>query len=51
VGLDLFVTPHYQSSYLKPMVTYYRALLGQLDPAVAEQVASRNAGRIAPAAG
>jgi hypothetical protein len=51
VGLDLFVTPHYQSSYLNPMVAYYRALLGQLDPAVAEQIGYRNAGRIASAAG
>ena len=51
VGLDLFVTPHYQSSYVNPMVTYYRALLGQLDLAVAEQIAYRNAGRIASAAG
>ncbi len=48
VGLDLFAPAHYQAAYVNPMVAYYRALLGQLDPAVAGVVGYANAERIAP---
>jgi hypothetical protein len=48
VGFDLFVPAHYRLPYVRDTVGYYRGLLGQLDPAAAEQVAYRNADRLAP---
>jgi predicted TIM-barrel fold metal-dependent hydrolase len=48
VGFDLFVPAHYRLPYLRDTVGYYRGLLGQLDPAAAEQIAFRNADRLAP---
>jgi len=51
VGLDLFAPAHYRSAYVNQTVAYYRALLGQLDPAVAELVGHANAQPIAPLAG
>jgi len=50
VGLDLFAPAHYQAAYVSELVSYYRGLLGQLDPAVAELVGHANAERIAPPA-
>ena len=49
IGLDLFAPAHYRPGYVNPMVAYYRGLLGQLDPAVAELIGHGNAERIAPA--
>ena len=51
IGLDLFAPAHYRSAYVNQTVGYYRALLGQLDPPVADQVGYANALRIAPLAG
>jgi predicted TIM-barrel fold metal-dependent hydrolase len=48
IGLDLFVAEHYQVAYVSQMVGYYRGLLGQLDPDVAELIAHGNAERLAP---
>ena len=48
IGLDLFVSTHYQSGYVGQMVGYYRGLLGQLDPDVAAAIGYQNAARIAP---
>ena len=48
IGLDLFVPGHYQAGYAGQMVTYYRGLLGQLEPESARLIAAGNAGRIAP---
>jgi len=48
VGLGLFAPAHYRAGYVNPMVAYYRALLGQLDPAVADMIGHANAERIAP---
>jgi hypothetical protein len=48
IGLDLFVPAHYQDRYAEQMVGYYRGLLGQLEPDVAELIAYRNAARLAP---
>jgi hypothetical protein len=39
---------HFQPAYVNQMVAYYRGLLGQLDPAVADLIAHANAERIAP---
>ena len=50
VGLDLFAPAHYQAAYVSELVSYYRGLLGQLDPGVAEFVGHANAERIAPPA-
>ncbi|MCC7103952.1 MAG: amidohydrolase family protein [Chloroflexi bacterium] len=47
-GLDLFAPDHYDLDYVTRMVAYYRALLGQLDPAVARQIAWDNAERVMP---
>ncbi|MDQ3809899.1 MAG: hypothetical protein M3336_06365, partial [Chloroflexota bacterium] len=35
VGLDLFAPAHFAHGYVQQLVSYYRGLLGQLDPAVA----------------
>jgi hypothetical protein len=51
VGLDLFSSAHYDGGYVSRMVAYYRALLGQLDPEVAEMIGHLNAERIAPFGG
>jgi hypothetical protein len=48
IGFDLFVPAHYRLPYVRDTVGYYRGLLGQLDPAAAEQIAFRNADRLAP---
>jgi hypothetical protein len=48
VGLDLFAPAHYRTPYVEQLVNYYRALLGQLEPEVAEQIAHLNADRISP---
>jgi Tat protein secretion system quality control protein TatD with DNase activity len=48
IGLDLFAPFHFRLAYVRDTVEYYRALLGRLDPAVAEQIAYRNAERLAP---
>jgi hypothetical protein len=48
VGLDLFAPAHYQAAYVSELVTYYRGLLGQLDPGVADLIGHANAERIAP---
>jgi predicted TIM-barrel fold metal-dependent hydrolase len=48
LGLDLFAPTHFRLGYVQDTVGYYRGLLGQLDPAVAEQIAFRNAERLAP---
>jgi len=48
VGLDLFAPAHYQISYVRQLVDYYRGLLGQLDPGVADMIGHANAERIAP---
>jgi Tat protein secretion system quality control protein TatD with DNase activity len=48
IGLDLFVPEHYQLPYVQDMVQYYRRLLGRLDRRTAEQIAYRNAERLAP---
>jgi hypothetical protein len=48
IGFDLFVPAHYRLPYVRDTVGYYRGLLGQLDPAAAEQIAFRNAERLAP---
>ena len=48
VGFDLFVPAHYRLPYVRDTVGYYRGLLGQLDVAAAEQIAFRNAERLAP---
>jgi Tat protein secretion system quality control protein TatD with DNase activity len=48
VGLDLFVPQHYAQAYVSQMVTYYRGILGQLEPSVAEMIGHQNAERIAP---
>jgi Amidohydrolase len=48
VGLDLFAPAHYQQGYVNQLTTYYRGLLGQLDPAVASMIGHQNAERIAP---
>lgn len=48
VGLDLFAREHYAPGYIAQMVGYYRGLLGQLDPAVAQAIGHDNAERIAP---
>ncbi len=51
VGLDIFAPAHYQQGYVSMLVDYYRGLLGQLDPGVAELIGHANAERIvAPAA-
>ncbi|MCC6179569.1 MAG: hypothetical protein IT305_30025 [Chloroflexi bacterium] len=47
IGLDLFVAAHYQTSYVNSMAAYYRALLGQLAPGIAAQIAYQNADRLA----
>jgi Amidohydrolase len=47
VGLDLFAPAHYQSGYVTQLVNYYRGLLGQLDPGVADLIGHANAERIA----
>jgi Amidohydrolase len=47
VGLDLFVPAHYLASYVNQLVVYYRGLLGQLDPGVAELIGHANAERLA----
>jgi hypothetical protein len=47
VGLDLFAPAHYQPGYVKQLVDYYRGLLGQLDPGVADLIGHANAERIA----
>jgi len=51
VGLDLFAPAHYQAGYVNPLVAYYRGVLGQLDPAVADMLGHANAERIAPFGG
>jgi hypothetical protein len=51
VGLDLFAPAHYQAGYVGQLVTYYRGLLGQLDPGVARLIGHANAERIAPLGG
>lgn len=48
VGLDLFAPAHYQAGYVGQLVDYYRGLLGQLDPGVADLIGHANAERIAP---
>ena len=48
IGLDLFAPAHYRAGYVNQMVAYYRGLLGQLDPTVADLVGYQNAERIAP---
>jgi hypothetical protein len=48
VGLDLFAPAHYLASYVAQLVSYYRGLLGQLDPGVAHLIGHANAERIAP---
>jgi hypothetical protein len=48
IGLDLFAPAHYRPGYVNQMVTYYRGLLGQLDPPVATLIGHANAERIAP---
>lgn len=48
VGLDLFAPAHYQIAYVSELVQYYRGLLGQLDPGVADLIGHANAERIAP---
>jgi hypothetical protein len=48
VGLDLFAPAHYQVGYVSQLVSYYRGLLGQLDPGVADLIGHANAERIAP---
>ncbi|HEY7066291.1 MAG TPA: amidohydrolase family protein [Chloroflexota bacterium] len=48
IGFDLFAVGHYRLAYLRDTVDYYRALLGRLDPATAEQIAHGNAERLAP---
>jgi Amidohydrolase len=48
VGLDLFAPAHYQLGYVGQLVQYYRGLLGELDPGVAELIGHANAERIAP---
>ena len=48
IGFDLFAPGHYRVDYLRDTVEFYRGLLGQLDAAAAEQVAYRNAERLAP---
>jgi hypothetical protein len=50
VGLDLFAPAHYQVDYVSELVEYYRGLLGQLDPGVADLIAHANAERITPLA-
>ena len=47
IGLDLFAPAHYSAAYVAQMSAYYRALLGQLDPAVATLIGHGNAERIA----
>ena len=47
VGLDLFAPAHYQMGYVSQLVAYYRGLLGQLDPGVADLIGHANAERIA----
>jgi hypothetical protein len=47
VGLDLFAPAHYQAGYVSELVGYYRGLLGQLDPGVAEMIGHLNAERLA----
>ena len=48
IGCDLFVPQHFRAEYVQDTVGYYRGLLGQLDTAIAEQIAFRNAERLAP---
>jgi hypothetical protein len=48
VGLDLFAPAHYQAGYVGQLVAYYRRLLGQLDPGVADLIGHANAERITP---
>jgi hypothetical protein len=48
VGLDLFAPAHYQAGYVGQLVSYYRGLLGQLDPGVTRLIGCANAKRIAP---
>ena len=43
VGLDLFAPAHYQPGYARQMADYYRALLGQVEPAVAAMIGHGNA--------
>ncbi len=48
-GTTLSAAPaHYQAGYVNPMVTYYRGLLGQVDPTVADLIGQANAERIVP---
>jgi Amidohydrolase len=51
VGLDLFAPAHYRAGYVSELVGYYRGLLGQLDPGVAQLIGHVNAERIAPLGG
>jgi hypothetical protein len=51
VGLDLFAPAHYRPGYVSQLVGYYRGLLGQLDPGVAQLIGHANAERIAPLGG
>lgn len=48
VGLDLFAPAHYRADYVAALSEYERGLLGQLPLDVAEQIAYRNAERLAP---
>ncbi len=48
IGFDLFAPGHFEPGYVRDTAGYYRALLGRLDRAAAEQIAYRNAERLAP---
>jgi hypothetical protein len=48
IGLDLFAPAHYLPAYVDQLTRYYRALLGQLEPSVATQIAHLNADQICP---
>jgi hypothetical protein len=51
IGFDQFALRHYRLGYLQDTVSYYRALLGHLDPATAQRIGHGNAERLAPFAG